>query len=216
MDQRQDSLVRQLVERRLVKSPRVEAALRSVPREAFLPADAQADAYLDSPLPIAEGQTISAPHMVAIMAEALDVHPGQCVLEIGGGSGYHAAVLGRLVAPGGSVLSVERHESLVEEARRNLSRLTERPSVEFVLGDGTEGVPRHAPFDRISVAAAAPEIPGPLLAQLANGGRLVIPVGSMHEQDLLRVTRREDGDVGIEHLGPVRFVPLIGRHGWPE
>lgn len=209
-------MVRELAARGIVRSPRVQAALRSVPREAFLPEHVGPDAFLDAPLPIGEGQTISAPHMVAMMAEALDVRPGMNVLEVGGGSGYHAAVLARLAEPDGHVVTVERHESLVEEARRNLSRLDPPPHVEVVLGDGSEGVRDRAPFDRISVAAAAPDVPQPLVKQLADGGVMVLPVGTMAEQDLLRVTKRGDGTLDVEHLGPVRFVPLLGKHGFPE
>lgn len=208
-------MVRELAARGIVRTPRVEAALRGVPREAFVPRDAEREAFVDAPLPIGEGQTISAPHMVAMMAEALDVRPGMRVLEVGGGSGYHAAVLARLAAPGGAVVTVERRESLAAQARRNLARLDPAPEVEVVLGDGSEGVPDRAPFDRISVAAGAPAIPEPLVAQLRAGGVMVLPVGSMAEQDLLRVQRLDDGGTRVESLGPVRFVPLLGHHGWP-
>lgn len=211
-----EALVHDLRARRVLHDARVEAALLSVPREAFLPPEVAQDAALDAPLPIGEGQTISAPHMVVMMAEALDVRPGHRILEVGGGSGYHAAVLARLATPGGSIVTIERHEALVEQARRNLARLGDPPKVEFVLGDGSEGVPDRAPFDRISVAAAAPAIPKPLLDQLKPGGRLVVPVGNVVEQDLLCASKRADGEIDVESLGPVRFVPLLGRHGFRE
>lgn len=209
-------MVRELAARGIVRDPRVEAALRSVPRETFLPDDVRSEAFLDSPLPIGEGQTISAPHMVAMMAEALDVRPDMRVLEVGGGSGYHAAVLARLCAPNGNVVTVERHEPLAQQARRNLARLDPPVHAEVVVGDGSEGVPDRGPFDRISVAAAAPEIPRPLLKQLRDDGVLVLPVGSIREQDLLRVTKRADDTLDVEDMGPVRFVPLVGKHGFPE
>lgn len=211
-----DALVRGLVERGILSDPRVEQALRSVPRDAFLPEGARRDAALDAPIPIGSGQTISAPHMVAMMAEALDVRPGHRVLEVGGGSGYHAAVLARLAAPGGTVVSVERHAGLVDLARRNLARVPDPPVVEFALRDGSLGVPEHAPFHRISVAAAAPRVPPPLVAQLAPGGVMVLPVGGLAEQDLVRVRKGADGRTTTESLAPVRFVPLLGAHGFPE
>lgn len=211
-----DELVRDLLARRILTDARVERALRSVPREAFLPDEARGEARLDAPLPIGAGQTISAPHMVVMMAEALDVRPGHRVLEVGGGSGYHAAVLARLAAPGGEVVSVERHASLVEQARRSLARIEDPPPVELVLGDGSLGVPERAPFHRISVAAGAPWVPPPLVDQLVVGGVMVIPVGGYTEQDLVRVTKGADGGTSTEYLGAVRFVPLVGKHGFPE
>lgn len=189
----------------------VEDAMLRAPRSAFLPPEAQGEAGVDAPLPIGEGQTISAPHMVAIMSGALDVRPGHRVLEVGAGSGWHAAVLALLAAPGGSVVAVERHAALARQARRNLAPFG--LPVEVVVGDGSEGWPARAPYDRISVAAGAPRVPPPLVDQLAPGGVLVLPVGPLDMQSLLRVTMQPDGDAASEDLGPVRFVPLIGRFG---
>lgn len=193
---------------------RVADAMRASPRERFLPAVQRGQAGVDAPIPIGEGQTNSAPHMVAIMAEALDVRPGHRVLEVGGGSGWHAAVLWRLAQPGGSVVTVERHARLAEDARRNLA--ADGARVDVNVADGSEGVPDRAPFDRISVAAGAPRVPEPLVDQLAPGGIMVIPVGDRWEQDLLRVRKLHGARVETETLMPVRFVPLVGRHGFSE
>lgn len=195
-----------------VRSRRVAEAMLAVPRHLFLPEALRDQAYMDTPLHIGEGQTISAPHMVAIMVEALDLHPGNKVLEVGGGSGYHAAVMAELVRPGGRVFSVERIHSLVEAARKNLEAAGYGGMVEIYEADGTKGFPEHAPYDRISVAAAAPCIPSPLKEQLADGGILLVPVGGLASQDLAMVTRRGDG-FETEFLGGCVFVPLIGEHG---
>ena len=209
------ALRNQMVDRQIagrgVRDRRVLAAMRTVPREAFVPADLAEFAYDDSPLPIAEEQTISQPYVVAFMAEALEIRPDDKVLEIGAGSGYAAAVLSRL---GREVFAVERHESLVREAEERLVRLG-YSNVRFLHGDGTLGWSEHAPYDAIVVAAGGPEVPPALLAQLAEGGRLVIPIGpDPRNQDLIRVRRPAEGGMSREALGPVRFVPLIGAQGW--
>ena len=210
-----NAMVDRQIAGRGVRDRRVLEAMRTVPREAFVPEDLAEFAYDDSPLPIAEEQTISQPYVVALMAEALEIRPGDKVLEIGAGSGYAAAVLSRL---GGEVYAVERHESLAREAGERLARLG-YTNVQVLHGDGTLGWAEHAPYDAIVVAAGGPEVPPALLDQLAAGGRLVIPIGSdPRSQDLVRVRRRhpnEGGDVR-EELGPVRFVPLIGAQGWDE
>ncbi|HEX2022805.1 MAG TPA: protein-L-isoaspartate(D-aspartate) O-methyltransferase [Candidatus Thermoplasmatota archaeon] len=208
-------MVQELLDRGAVRSPRVAEALEAVPRHVFVPPEAIEEAHVDAPLPIGGGQTISAPHMVAMMAEALDVRPGHRVLEVGGGSGYAAAVLGWLASPGGRVVSMERLAALAETARRSLAKLPEAAPVELRVGDGSRGAPDLAPFDRISVAAAGPDLPAPLLDQLAEGGILVAPVGPADDQRLVRATRHGDR-VEREILGPVRFVPLVGEHGWRE
>ncbi|MHC1594947.1 MAG: protein-L-isoaspartate(D-aspartate) O-methyltransferase [Methanotrichaceae archaeon] len=190
---------------------RVVEAVARTPRELFVPEDIKHQAYEDHPLPIGEGQTISAPHMVGIMCDVLDLHPGMKVLDVGTGSGYHAAVMAKMVGPEGHIYSIERVAGLAEFARRNLMT-AEITNVTVVVGDGSAGLPEHAPYDRINVAGTAPDVPEPLKEQLRPGGRLVIPVGTSY-QELLLVTRTEEG-FKIEHCGGVIFVPLIGRYGF--
>jgi len=192
--------------------PRVISAMSRVPREMFLPDLLQSRAYDDTPLPIGRGQTISAPHMVAIMCTILDLQPGMNVLEVGGGSGYHAAVMAELVRPGGHVYAVERIAELAEEARSNLARAGVE-NVTIVQSDGSLGLPEHAPYDRISVAATAPSIPEPLKQQLKSGGKMVIPVGR-DSQELYLVTRKNGFSV-VRKMGVI-FVPLIGEEGFNE
>lgn len=212
---RRERLVDGLRARGEAHSDRVVRALLHVPREAFLPPELAGDAHEDRPLPIGGGQTISAPHMVARMAEALDVRPGHRVLEVGGGSGYHAAILGHLAAPDGHVWCVERLPDLAERARASLAAAGLAHAVTVNVGDGAEGLPALAPFDRISVACAAPAVPPPLLDQLARNGRMIIPVGGVDLQDLQAVDKLADGRLVVHHLGGVRFVPLVGPHGFP-
>lgn len=193
-------------------SDRVVEAMSRVPRELFVPEELRPMAYEDRPLPIGHGQTISAPHMVAIMCDLLDLQEGMKVLEVGGGCGYHAAVMAELVGPSGHVYSVERIPELVEVARRNLEKAGYR-NVSMILGDGTLGYGEQAPYDRISVAASAPDIPEPLKEQLRPGGRMVIPVGS-YSQDLLVVTKNHE--IRVERAMGVVFVPLIGEYGFKD
>jgi protein-L-isoaspartate(D-aspartate) O-methyltransferase len=193
-------------------SDRVIEAMSRVPRELFVPEELRSEAYYDLPLPIGFGQTISAPHMVAIMCEILDLQEGMTVLEVGGGRGYHAAVMAYMVGPKGHVYSVERIPELVARARENLSKAG-ITNVTMVEGDGSLGLPEHAPYDRISVAATAPKVPEPLKQQLRPGGKLVIPVG-VGFQELVLVTRK-NGFVTEEKMG-VAFVPLIGKYGFLE
>ena len=185
-----DRIVASLVRRGYVSSSRVEEAMKRVPREEFLPEDMRDEAYVDSPLPIGEGQTISAPHMVAIMVEQLELKPGHKVLEIGAGSGYHAAVCAEVVAPEGHVYTIERISSLATFAEANLKKTGYSKLVTVIFGDGTKGLPDYAPFDRIFVAAAAPDVPSPLLEQLADHGKMLVPVGGRYLQDLIRVERK--------------------------
>ncbi|HEY4242803.1 MAG TPA: protein-L-isoaspartate(D-aspartate) O-methyltransferase [Kofleriaceae bacterium] len=211
MDPRQRMLDHDL-RGRGIGEPRVLAAMGDVPREAFVPAPLALDAYADSALPIEAGQTISQPYVVAWMIEAAQVRPGARVLDVGTGSGYAAAVAARLAA---HVYSVERIDELCKSAGARLAALGVA-NVSIRCGDGTLGWPEHAPYDAILVGAGGPSVPRSLLAQLAVGGRLVIPVGSSQLQELVRVTRAADGTYERENLGAVHFVPLIGAHGHPE
>src|SRR5919201_6305749 len=185
--------------------------MRQVPREGFVASGFEEFAYEDSPLPIAAGQTISQPYIVAVMTEAAELKSGDRVLEIGTGSGYAAAVLSRIAA---EVYTVERHGALAETAKRRFARLGYR-NIEVRHGDGTLGWPEAAPFDAIIVAAGGPEIPDTLRRQLKVGGRLVIPIGTLgREQRLVKVERDGEDAYHEEDLGPVLFVPLVGEHGW--
>ena len=205
-------MVRHQIEARGIRDRKVLDAMGEVPREAFLPAELADYAYEDGPLPIGSGQTISQPFIVASMVDALDLEPDDRVLEIGGGSGYAAAVISQIA---GEVFAIERHRELAEAARERLEKLG-YGNVHILHGDGTKGWPDEAPFDAIVVAAAGPKVPESLRQQLAVGGRMVIPVGpTRFEQRLVRVTRI-DGGFEEEQLEPVRFVPLIGEEGWRE
>ena len=192
-------------------SERVLDAMKSVPRHLFVPERVQGDAYIDTPLPIGYGQTISAPHMVAIMCDLLDIRDGMKVLEIGAGSGYHAAVMA-VLAGSGHVYSVERIESLALFARQNLKKARVE-NVTVMVEDGTLGLPGFAPYDRISVAAASPEILETLTDQLKTGGKLIIPVGKNY-QELYLVTKTNG--LKKEAKGGVVFVPLVGKKGFSD
>jgi protein-L-isoaspartate(D-aspartate) O-methyltransferase len=191
---------------------KVREAMLRVPRHKFVPEYEQRAAYTDTPLDIGYGQTISAPHMVAIMCELLELSEGHKVLEIGSGSGYNAAVMGELVGKSGHVYTVERVESLVHSARKNLKE-TGYNNVTVILEDGSLGYPRYAPYDRITVTCAAPRIPEPLLDQLKPGGIMVIPVGK-YSQELIRIKKDLDGNIHKKKKGGVVFVPLIGKYGF--
>ncbi len=206
-----DGMIYRQVAGRGVRSQQVLEALRKVPREAFLPEAMREFAYEDSPLPIAEGQTISQPYIVALMIDALALRGGEKVLEIGTGSGYAAAVLSRIA---GNVYTVERIGQLAEKAASVLADLG-YINVHVLHADGTRGWPDHAPYDAIVVAAAGPEVPQSLKAQLRIGGRLVIPVGIDRQvQELVRVTRMSPTEYKSEDIADVRFVPLVGEEGW--
>jgi protein-L-isoaspartate(D-aspartate) O-methyltransferase len=197
--------------RRGIGDERVLAAMAAVPRELFVPEELRRNAYDDRALPIGLGQTISQPFMVAAIAEALELVGGERVLDVGAGSGYQAAVLAELA---GEVVAIERLPELAERARAALDRAGyER--VELVVGDGTLGVPGRAPFDGIAVAAAAPDVPEALYAQLAAGGRLVLPVGSRRSQWLDVVVKGESGPERRRTV-PCAFVPLVGAEGFAD
>jgi protein-L-isoaspartate(D-aspartate) O-methyltransferase len=193
-----------------IRDRRVLAAMAVVPRERFVPEDLQGDAYADRALPIGHDQTISQPFMVAAMLEALELDGGRA-LDVGTGSGYQAALLAELAD---EVVTIERVPDLAEQARATLEE-TGRGGVEVVVGDGTLGVPERAPFDAIVVAAAAPAVPEALYEQLAPGGRLVVPVGTVRDQWLEVVERGPDGPIRHRTV-PCRFVPLLGSAGFAE
>jgi protein-L-isoaspartate(D-aspartate) O-methyltransferase len=207
--QARDRMVEDQLAGRGIRDARVLEAMRAVPRHLFVPGEMRDLAYADAPRPIGQRQTISQPYIVALMTELLDLKGDEKVLEIGTGSGYQAAILGKLAK---EVYSVERLPELAEKARKLLEALGYN-NVHVVVADGTRGLPEHAPFDAIVVTAAAPQVPKPLLQQLADGGRLVLPVGSRDGQILERWIRRGD-QWSQERITPVAFVPLVGEHGW--
>ncbi len=203
-------MVAEQIERRGVRDPRVLDALRTVPRHCFVLEENRPIAYGDYPLSIGGGQTISQPYIVALMTELAQVAPDSRVLEIGAGCGYQAAVLACLAE---RVIAIERVESLAEAARGTLGLLGIR-NVEVVCADGSGGWPDDAPYQAILVSAAAPDVPAPLLAQLAEGGRLVIPVGGRSVQTL-QIWHKQGGQCQLRDGIPVSFVPLLGKFGWP-
>jgi protein-L-isoaspartate(D-aspartate) O-methyltransferase len=206
-----EAMVERQLRRRGINEPHILEAFRAVPREAFISDEYAHLAYGDHPLPIEAGQTISQPYIVALTIQAADIERGDKVLEVGAGSGYAAAVISRIAD---KVVAIERQHDLVVVARERLERLG-YDNVEIVEGDGTKGCPDHAPFDAIVAAASGSHVPKALLAQLAPGGRIVMPVGSPGGiQELIKVTKQEDGTLSQESLGGVRFVPLIGEEGW--
>lgn len=210
-------LVRRLQEIGYIKTDKVKKAMEKVPREEFLPASNRPYAYADQPLPIGEGQTISAPHMVSMICEILSLEEGMKVLEIGTGFGYNAAVVAEILGPTGHLYSIERIDSLAEIAKDNLKRTGYRDNVTVILGDGTKGYKKEAPFDRIYGTASAPSVPEPLKDQLKIGGRLLVPVGEqVYFQDLICILRKSEDEFDKRSIGGVAFVPMIGDHGWPE
>jgi protein-L-isoaspartate(D-aspartate) O-methyltransferase len=202
-------MVEQQLLRRDIRDPKVLEAFRSVPRHRFVDIALRDSAYADHPLPIGEGQTISQPYMVALMTQCLELDGDTRVLEIGTGCGYQAAILSRLAAEG---YTIERIASLSKKAEAILGELG-YTNVHFFVGDGTQGLPASAPYDGIIVTAGSPKIPEPLVAQLTEGGRLVIPVGGRWSQELL-VVRREGGSITQREVCGCVFVPLVGEHGW--
>lgn len=208
-----ERMVQRQIAARGVADPFTLEAMRRIPREEFVAAPLREFAYEDSPLPIEAGQTISQPYIVALMIAEAQIRPGERVLEIGTGSGYAAAVMATIAA---KVYAIERVPELVALARHRFKRLG-YDNIEVVTGDGTCGWPESAPFDAILAAAGGPDVPDVLLQQLARGGRLVMPIGSTREQQRLVLVTRTGNDRFVQkELGAVRFVPLIGEHGWRD
>ncbi|MFC6941028.1 protein-L-isoaspartate(D-aspartate) O-methyltransferase [Salinirubellus sp. GCM10025818] len=203
---RRERMVDHLISRGRIERESTERALRAVPRHEFVPEPRRGAAYEDRPLPIGEGQTISAPHMVAVMCDRLELDAGERVLEVGTGCGYHAAVTAEIVGPG-NVYTVEFHEDLAREADARLSRLGY--DVDVRAGDGREGWPEAAPFDAAYLTCAAPEFPRRVVEQVRPGGRLLAPLGD-RRQVLVAAWKRADGSLDREEHGAVRFVPLLG------
>jgi protein-L-isoaspartate(D-aspartate) O-methyltransferase len=208
-----EAMVERHLKRRGITEKAILDAFLAVPREAFVSEEYAHLAYGDHPLPIEAGQTISQPYIVGLMIEAAGIKPGDSVLEVGAGSGYAAAVISRIAE---KVIAIERQHDLVEIARERLQRLG-YDNVEVVEGDGTRGCRDHAPFDAILAAASGSHVPRPLVEQLAPNGRIVMPIGDPGwVQELIKVTKQEDGILKQENLGGVRFVPLIGEEGWKD
>ncbi len=205
-------MVRDQIERRGIKHKGVLAAMLKIPRHQFVPMEYQSEAYADHPLPIGFGQTISQPYIVALMTELLHPNPQDCVLEIGTGSGYQAAILSQLVA---QVHTIDRHAELVKQAQSVTEKLG-LTNIQFHNGDGSLGLPEHAPYDAILITAAAPRIPQPVLSQLKVGGRLILPVGARSHQTLERWVRTSEDSFEHNLDIPVSFVPLLGEFGWSE
>jgi protein-L-isoaspartate(D-aspartate) O-methyltransferase len=208
------SLRTRMVERQLrgrgIEDERVLAAMATAPREVFVPPQLRHRAYADSALPIAERQTISQPWIVAAICQAMELRGGERVLEVGTGSGYSACVLSLLAA---EVVSIERHRPLALAARETLASLA-IANVELAVGDGSRGVPERAPYEAIAVHAAAPAPPPALLGQLAEGGRMVVPIAGDDDTDMLTLLRRQGERIEAETIGPCRFVPLVGEEGF--
>jgi protein-L-isoaspartate(D-aspartate) O-methyltransferase len=204
---RRERMVDRLVDRGRIERESTERALREVPRHEFVPEPRRGAAYEDRPLPIGEGQTISAPHMVGVMCDRLALESGERVLEVGTGCGYHAAVTAEIVGPG-DVYTVEYHDDLAREAETRLSRLGYDVNVR--TGDGREGWPEAAPFDAAYLTCAAPEFPREVAEQVRPGGRLLAPLGN-RRQVLVAAWKRADGSLDREEHGAVRFVPLLGE-----
>lgn len=194
-----------------LRSKKVEDAILAIKREEFVPANMKKYAYSDTPLEIGYGQTISAPHMVALMCEELELDKGMKVLEVGAGSGYHAAVISKIVGDEGRVYTIERVPELVEFARKNLQKAG-ITNVEVIEGDGSLGLPEYAPFDRILVTCSAPDIPRPLIEQLKDGGIILIPIG--RTLSILVKGIKRGGRLERKNICECAFVPLIGKYGF--
>jgi protein-L-isoaspartate(D-aspartate) O-methyltransferase len=205
-----EEMIRRQLRPRGIHDERLLEAMREVPREDFVAPEWRDFAYRDEPLPIGFGQTISQPYIAAVMVQSLELRGDETVLDVGSGSGYHAALLSLLAA---AVVSIERIAELAAVARENLQRSGRFQNVTVVSGDGSRGYPAAAPYDAISAAAAAPDVPAALFEQLADPGRLVIPVGSYEDQEL-RLLEKRNGRIQSRTVTLCRFVPLVGEQGW--
>jgi protein-L-isoaspartate(D-aspartate) O-methyltransferase len=210
MKTERENLVNYLKKQGRIKSSEVENAFLEIPRELFVPEFLKKHAYADTPLQIGEGQTISAPHMVAIMCEELDLKQNQKILEIGAGSGYHAAIVSKIIGKEGHVYSIERIQSLSDNAKENIQKANIK-NVTVETGDGSEGLEKYAPYDRIYVTCAAPDIPEPLIEQLKDPGKMLIPVGDMI--CTLYLIEKKNGIIKKYNHGGCAFVPLRGKYG---
>lgn len=211
-----ERLIRRLIDTGYISSQPVIEAMRKVPRHLFVPERLKLYAYDDRPLPIGAGQTISAPHMVGMMTELLNLNLGMKVLEIGAGSGYHSAVIAEIIGEAGHVYTIDRIPELVENAKRNLALTGYSKLVTVIASDGSKGYQQKAPYDRILVTAGAPEIPKPLREQLKIEGIIVIPVGGYTLQDLIVAIKKDQDKFDVKNRGPCAFVPLVGEYGWGE
>lgn len=204
-----EEMIKYQIQGRGIKDRRVLWAMRIVPREKFVLKENENDAYLDCPLPIGMGQTISQPYMVALMTQCLSLIGSERVLEVGTGSGYQAAILSKLAK---MVYTIERYKNLADRAKKIFEE-SELKNVKVVVGDGTNGLKEYSPYDCIIVTAGAPEIPKGLIDQLKENGRIVIPVGNSFSQDLL-LGKKVKGKLKIQNYGGCIFVPLVGKYGW--
>ncbi|MBD3195144.1 MAG: protein-L-isoaspartate(D-aspartate) O-methyltransferase [Candidatus Lokiarchaeota archaeon] len=219
-EQKRKDLVEKLKEKDILKSENIIRAMLKVPREKFIPEQARSSAYIDAPLSIGSDQTISAPHMNAMMCEVLELKEGDKILEVGTGSGYHASLCAEAVAPSGSenpghIYTIERHKNLAESAKESIEEVGYSQYVTIIIGDGTLGYEEKAPYDKILVTAASPKrIPEPLKKQLKNGGIMCIPAGSKTFSQYLYKIVRKGNSFESEKITGVRFVPLYGKYGF--
>ncbi len=209
---KREKLIKKLISSGYIHSDEVIEAFRQIPRENFVPEDHKLFSYSDTPLRIGKEQTISAPHMVGMMLELLELEKGDKVLEVGAGSGYHAAMAAHIIGEGGHVYTIEYIEELASRARANIESIGFQNRITVINADGSKGLPEHAPYDRIMVACGAPDVPQPLMDQLKEGGIIILPVGSGYYQKLIRV-RKMDGKFIKEDHGGCAFVPMVGEYG---
>ncbi|MEM2889909.1 MAG: protein-L-isoaspartate O-methyltransferase [Candidatus Hadarchaeum sp.] len=214
-EKEREELIERLVKWGYLTKSEVIEAFKKVPRHEFVPENLKKYSYADQPLPIGHGQTISAPSMIAIMLESLDLRRGQRVLEIGTGSGYNAALIAEIVGSDGEIFTMERIPELAEFGRSNLEK-TGYGRVRVIIGDGTCGYEEGAPWDRILVTACAPEIPKPLIEQLKIGGRLGAPIGQHYMFQTWTVVEKREKKTIVHEYGGCSFVPLVGKYGWKE